>query len=378
MDFNFSQEQKILKESAHRFFGKECPKSLVRELIEDERGYSPELWSKMAELGWLGLTFPEAFGGTGGNFIDLVLLQEEIGRSLMPSPFITTVVIGGGAVLEAGSEEQKPYFLPGIAAGEIIISLALLEPSATLNPSHIDLRAIPDGKGFILDGIKPFVPYAHVADYILCVTRTQDRHELDDGITLFLVDAAADGIHKKPQKTITGDKLCEVTFNNVSVPKSAMIGELNHGWPVIEKGLAKAAIAECGWMVGGARWVLDTAVAYAKERIQFGVPIGSFQAIQHKCSDMLIDVDGAAFITYYAAWLTSENDPGQAVAASEAKCWCSDMYNRTTAEGIQILGGVGFTLEHDMQLYFRQARASGLAFGNSHYHREILARGFGL
>jgi alkylation response protein AidB-like acyl-CoA dehydrogenase len=378
MDFNFSKEQGILKESAHRFFEKECPKQLVRELFDDERGYSPELWSKMADLGWLGVNFPNAYGGSGSNFIDLVLLQEEMGRALMPSPFVTTVVIGGEVVLDAGNEEQKQYFLPGIATGEIIISLALLEPGGSLNPSSINVSAKPAGEAFIIDGIKLFVPYAHVADYLLCVTRTLGRQGQDDGITLFLVDANSKGIHKKLLKTITGEKLCEVTFDNVSVPKSSTIGELNHGWSVMERRLAEAAIAECGWMVGGARWILDTAVAYAKERIQFGVPIGSFQAIQHKFSDMLIDVDGAAFITYYAAWLTSEDDPEKIMAASKAKCWCSDMYHRTAGEGIQILGGIGFTLEHDMQLYFRRARASEVAFGDSHYHREKLARSFGL
>jgi alkylation response protein AidB-like acyl-CoA dehydrogenase len=377
MDFDFNKEQVILKESARRFLEKECPKQLVRALTDDENGYSPDLWEKIAELGWLGVTYPNAYGGTDGNFIDLVLLQEEMGRALMASPFVSTVVVGGGTILDAGSEELKQYFLPRIATGEIIVSLALLEPGASLNPSGINVRATQAGDDFIIEGTKLFVPYAHVADYILCVTRTGGHEDQEGGITLFLVDAGADGIHTKVLKTITGEKLCEVTFQSVTVHKSSIVGELNRGWSIMEKVLTEAALAECGWMVGGARWILETAVAYAKERIQFGVPIGSFQAIQHKCSNILVDVDGATFITYYAAWMVSEDDPHKTIAASEAKCWCSDMYSRTTSEGIQILGGIGFTLEHDMQLYFRRAKASEIAFGDSHYHREKLAQLFG-
>jgi alkylation response protein AidB-like acyl-CoA dehydrogenase len=378
MDFDFSKEQVILKESARRFLEKECPKQLVRALTDDENGYSPDLWEKMAELGWLGVTFPSAYGGTGGDFIDLVLLQEEMGRTLMPSPFVSTVVVGGGAILYAGSEELKQHFLPRIATGEIIVSLALLEPGGSLDSSGINVKATQAGEDYILEGTKIFVPYAHVTDYILCVTRTDEHEDQEGGITLFLVDARADGIHSKVLKTITGEKLCEVTFQNVSVDNSNIVGEFNRGWSTMERLLTEAALAECGWMVGGARWILDTAVAYAKERIQFGVPIGSFQAIQHKCSNILVDVDGATFLTYYAAWLMSEDDPNKTIAASEAKCWCSDMYNRTAREGVQILGGIGFTLEHDMQLYFRRARASEIAYGDSHYHREKLARMFGL
>jgi alkylation response protein AidB-like acyl-CoA dehydrogenase len=378
MDFDFSKEQVILKESARRFLEKECPKQLVRALTDDEHGYSPDLWDKMADLGWLGVTYPNAYGGTDGNFIDLVLLQEEMGRALMQSPFVPTVVVGGGTILDAGSEELKQYFLPRIATGEIIVSLALLERGGNLNPSGINVGATQAGDDFIIEGTKLFVPYAHVADYILCVTRTGGNEDQEGGITLFLVDARADGIHTKELKTITGEKLCEVTFQSVAVHKTSIVGELNRGWSIMEKVLTEAALAECGWMVGGARWILDTAVAYAKERIQFGVPIGSFQAIQHKCSNILVDVDGATFITYHAAWLVSEDNPDKTIAASEAKCWCSDMYGRTTSEGIQILGGIGFTLEHDMQLYFRRAKASEIAFGDSHYHREKLARMYGL
>jgi alkylation response protein AidB-like acyl-CoA dehydrogenase len=295
----------------------------------------------------------------------------------MPSPFIATVVIGGGAVLKAGSEEQKAYFLPQIAGGDTIISPALLESGGGLSPADMAVRAIPDGEDFILDGKKLFVPYARVADYLLCLAKTLDHQNQEDGMTIFLVDAGTEGIQKKRLKTITGENLCEVIFDHIHVPGSSIIGEPHHGWFVMEQCLTEAAVAECGWMIGGARWVLDTAVAYAKERIQFGAPIGSFQAIQHKCSDMLVDVDGAAFITYYAAWLASEDDPGKTIAASEAKSWCSDMYHRVTCEGIQILGGIGFTLEHDMQLYYRQAVASKAAYGDNHYHREKLARLFG-
>jgi len=374
MDFELGEEQVMLKTSARDFLENECPKQLIRDMMEDEKGYSPELWKKMAELGWMGLAFPEEYGGVGMSFLDLVVLLEEMGRALVPGPFVPTVVLAGQPILAAGTEEQKQLFLTKITNGDMIMTLALMEPSGGLEASDITVKATPNGDSFVIDGTKLFVPDAHVADYLLCVARTRDGPNKEEGITLFLVDTTTAGIRAEVLTTMTGEKLCEVVFHNVAVPKENILGELDQGWPIIKRVLDVATVAECAWMIGGARWVLETAVDYAKERIQFGVPIGSFQAVQHKCANMACEVEGATSITYYAAWAVSENDPGITLAAAMAKAWCSDAYTHIAAEGIQIHGGIGFTWDHDMHLYFKRAKASEVTFGDGDYHGEKVAK----
>ena len=374
MDFELGEEQLMLKTSARDFLEKECPKKLVRDMMEDAKGYSPELWQKMAELGWMALVFPEEYGGIGSTFLDLAVLLEEMGRALTPGPFVPTVVLAGLPILAAGTEEQKQEFLPRISEGGVIMTLAFTEPSGSIEASGITVEAKPSGDNFIINGTKLFVPDAHVADYIICVTRTKDGANKEGGITLFLADAKADGISIEVLRTMTGEKLCEVVFNNVVVPKKNILGELDKGWPVMSRLLEEIVVAECAWMGGGARWALETSVDYAKERIQFGVPIGSFQAIQHKCADMAVEVEGATALTYYAAWAIAENDPGSTIATSVAKAWCSDAYKNVTYEGVQIHGGIGFTWDHDMHLYFKRAKSSEVAFGDADYHREKVAK----
>ncbi len=373
MDFELDDEQAMLKTSAREFLAKECPKELVRDMMEDPTGYSPKLWKKMADLGWQALIFPEQYGGVDMNFLDLAVLLEEMGRALLPGPFVSTVLLAGQPILAAGTEEQKQQFLPAIADGKMIMTLALMEGNGGIEASDISAKAAAAGDGFTISGTKMFVPDAHVADYILCVARTKEGADTEDGISLFLVDAKSDGITIEVLPTLTGQKLCEVVFDNVAVPKENVLGDVDGGWPIVKTILNQATIAECAWMSGGAQWVLDTSVAYAKERVQFGKQIGSFQAIQHKCANMAIDVEGAVNITYYAAWAISENDPESAMAASLAKAWCSDIYTRTAAEGIQIHGGIGFTWEHDMHLYFKRAKSSEVTYGNGDYHREKVA-----
>ena len=373
MDFELGEEQVMLKTSARDFLEKECPKKLVRDMMVDEKGYSPELWQKMAGQGWMGLAFPEQYGGAGMTFLDLAVLLEEMGRALVPGPFLSTVVLSGLPILANGSEGQKKQFLPKIASGEAIMTLAFLEPSGSLEASGVTVKATAAGDKFTINGTKMFVPNAHLASYILCVARTKDAASKEDGITLFLVDAKAPGVSTEVLKTMTGEKLCEVVFKNVSVPKANILGKLDQGWPIMKKLLEQAAVAECAWMIGGARWALETAVDYAKERVQFDKPIGSFQAIQHKCANMLMEVEGATAITYYAAWAITENDPGATLAASMDKAFCSDIYKHVAAEGIQIHGGIGFTWDHDMHLYFKRAKASEIAWGDGDYHREKVA-----
>jgi alkylation response protein AidB-like acyl-CoA dehydrogenase len=377
MDLGFSEEQEMLRTSARDFLTNECPKDLVRQMAEDEKGYTPELWRKMAELGWMGLAFPEEYDGMGMTFFDLIILLEEMGRSCLPGPFFSTVVLGGLTILDAGTEEQKKEFLSKIANGDLIITLALTEPSASYDPASITVKATPDGDDYVINGTKLFVPDANVADYLVCVTRTKEGASPGDGITLFLVDAKSPGIATTLLKTIAGDKLCEVIFDNVKVPNKNMVGELDKGWSVMERILEKSTVALCAQMVGGAEATLEMSVQYAKDRMQFGRPIGSFQAIQHHCANMVTDVDGSKYIMYEAAWKVGEGLPAT-MEVSMAKAWVTEAYQRVTLLGHQIHGGIGFTEEHDMPLYFKRAKAAEATFGDADWHREAVARELGL
>lgn len=377
MDLGLSEEQEMLKASARDFLQKECPKRLVRQLDESDEGYSSELWQKMAKQGWMGLVFPEKYGGNDGNFLDLTVLLEEMGYNILPGPFFSTVVLGGLTILAAGSEEQKTEFLPEIASGEMILSLALTEPTASYEAASVKTKAIARNGEYVINGIKLFVLNANVADYILCVTRTKETKNPEDGITIFLVDAKSPGVKCTLLKTLARDKQCEVIFDNVTVPKKNIMGQPDEGWPIVKNVLEKATVAKCAEMVGGAQAALDMAVNYAKERVQFGRPIGSFQAIQHHCANMVTDVSGSRFITYKAAWKVSEGLPATMDVAI-AKTWTGEAYGRVTLLAHQIFGAIGFTMDHDIHLYYRQAKAGEIIFGDADFQRAIVARELGL
>ena len=374
VNFELDEEQVMLKTSARDFLQQECPKKLVRAMMEDEKGYSPELWKKIADLGWLGLAFPEEYGGVGSSFLDLAVLLEECGRALLPGPFISTVVLAGRPIAACGDENQKQKFLPNIASGDMILTLAFIETSGGIEASDITVTATLSDDFFNVNGTKLFVPYAHIADYFLCVTRTKNSQDKEDGVTLLLVNAESPGIQIEPLKTMTGDKLYEVVFSNVTVPAKNVLGESDKGWPIMKRILAEGQVAESAWMTGGARWALETSIAYANMRIAFGRPIGSFQAIQHKLANVAVGVEGATAIMYYAAWAIMVNDPDVAMAASMAKSWCGETYKQATFDGIQIHGGIGYTWDHDMHLYLKRAKTSEVTFGDSDYHREMVAR----
>ncbi len=378
MDLGLSEEQEMLKTSARDFLQKECPKQLVRQLDESETGYSKELWQKMADLGWMGLAFPEKYGGSGGSFLDLVVLLEEMGYNIVPGPFFSTVVLAGLTILAAGTEEQKEEFLPKIASGDLLLTLALTEPSARYDAASVKTKAIEHDNEFTINGIKLFVPDANVADYMLCVTRTKEAaSNPEDGITIFLVDAKSPGIKCTLLRTLARDKQCEVIFDNVSAPKKNIIGKPDHGWTIIKETLKKATVAKCAEMVGGAQAALEMAVKYAKERVQFNRPIGSFQAIQHYCANMVTDVDGSRFITYKAAWKVSEGLPCDLDVAI-AKAWTGEAYGRVTLLAHQIFGAIGFTMDHDIHLYYRRAKAGEIMFGDGDVQRAIVAKELGL
>lgn len=377
MDLGLNEQQEMLRRSARDFLQKECPKQLVRQLDASDSGYSPELWRKMAELGWLGLAFPEEYGGNGGSFLDLAVLLEEMGYNILPGPFFSTVVLGGLAILAAGSEQQKKSLLPKIATGELLLTLALTEPSAKYDAASIKTKATAQNDEYVINGTKLFVPDANVAHYILCVARTQPKKNTEDGLTVFLVDSRSPDIKCTLLKTLARDKQCEVVFDNVHVPKENIIGKLNKGWPIVSDIIQKATVAKCAEMVGGAQAALEMSVKYAKERVQFNRPIGSFQAIQHYCANMVTDVDGSRFITYKAAWKVSEGLPATYDVAV-AKAWTGEAYARVTLLAHQIFGAIGFTMDHDMHLYYRRAKAGEIAFGDSDFQRAIVAQEMGL
>ena len=374
MDLGLSEAQQMLKNSAREFLDAECPDTLVREMEIDERGYTPELWGKLAEQGWLGLIFPERYGGVGLTFLDLSILLEEMGRTMLPGPFFSTVVLGGMAIMDAGSEEQKQEYLTRIAEGQIIVTLALTEPSARWDAAGVQLTATPSGDGYVLNGTKLFVPNAHVSDYLVVAARTGSGAE---DVTLFIAPRETNGVTQTFLQTIASDRQSEIVFDNAKLPGSAALGGVNAGWATVARVLDWGAIGKCAEMSGGGQQVLDMTVDYVKQRTQFGRPIGSFQAIQHHCANMATDVEGSRYIIYQAAWRLSEGLPARREVAM-AKAWVSDAYRRVCALGHQSHGAIGFTKEHNMQLFSRRAKAAELAFGDSDYHLEAVAHAIGL
>ena len=376
MDLAFSQQQEMLRTSVREFLGRECDRLTVRELEASELGYSKDLWRKVADLGWLGIIFPQAHGGLGGSFQDLVIVLEEFGRGPFPSPYQTTIVQSGLTLLELGSETQR-QLLSQIIAGEVLCSFALTEQTASYEPGAVELRATPEGDGFKLTGSKLFIQYAGGADYLLVVARTRETSDPEEGLSIFLVESGAAGVGMTPLNSIGGDKQCEVTFDGAVTPVHSLVGPLHGAWPALSKVLALSTITLSAEMAGGAQAALELAVEYSKARVQFGRPIASFQAIQHYAADMLIEADAARFAVYEAAWRV-DSGLSYELEASEAKAICSEAYQNVTARGHQILGGIGFYQEMDMQLWYRRAKAMEQLMGDADYHREKVAQLMGL
>ena len=370
MDLGLNEIQQMLKNSAREFLSQECPLTLVREMEEDSRGYTDELWRQIAGLGWTGIAFPEQYGGTGGSFLDLAVLLEEIGRSLTPGPFFSTVVLGGFTVQDAGTDEQKRDVLTRICSGQLLMTLALTEASATYEPWGIETTATREGDSFKLSGQKLFVPDAHAADILLVAARTSQSDDSAEGITLFMVPANSQGLTVNQLSTISSDRQCEIAFEDVTVPAQAVLGEVDGGWPIIQRALQRAIAGKCVEMLGGADAVLEMTVEYAKQRTQFGRPVGTFQAVQHHCANMATDVEGCRQIAYHAAWRVSEGDSAER-EVSMAKAWVSAAYQRVCNLAHQCHGAIGFTKEHDLQLYTRRAKVQELTYGDVNYHKEL-------
>jgi alkylation response protein AidB-like acyl-CoA dehydrogenase len=382
VDFAFSEEQEELRRSVRRFLEDKSPVSEVRRLMEMTEGYDAKVWAQMGnELGLQSLHIPEAYGGQGYSFVELGVVLEEMGRALLCAPYFASVCLAANAVLNAGTEEQRAALLPGIASGEVIATLAFTEPNGRWDASGITMEAVPAGPGpdgsggYTLEGTKMFVLDGHTANLIVVAARSAGSGGTE-GISLFAVDATAPGLTRTALPTMDQTrKQARLEFSGVP---ASLIGEEGAGWVALSKTLDQAAVCLAAEQVGGAQRCLDMAVEYAKVRIQFGRPIGSFQAIKHKCADMLLEVESAKSAAYYAGWAAAEDNDELPVVASLAKAYCSEAYFHAAAENIQIHGGIGFTWEHDAHLYFKRAKSSELLFGDATYHRELLAQRIGI
>lgn len=373
MDVQLSEEQESLRIAARDFLVGECPIAWVREQMEDPKDLGGALWKKMAELGWLGLMVPEEHSGAELDLLSLSIVCEEMGRVLLPEPYLSTVAVGANAILLAGSDDQKRKLLPEIVEGRLKIALAQLEASLDWAADGIELDAKLQGETWTLTGTKHFSSDARHADRLLVPARTSGSGE--SGITLFLLETESPEISIVPLRYTDQTRgVCEVCLNDLQVGPEQILGEVDEGWPLLRRSLDIAKVALCAEMLGGAERVLELSVAYAKQREQFGKPIGSFQAIQHKCANQFIQVEGMRSAVYYAAWAVGHDEPDAHLSACLAKSFCGDAYVSVAGEGIQIHGGLGFTWEQDLHLFYKRAKASQLLFGDGRFNRELAAR----
>jgi alkylation response protein AidB-like acyl-CoA dehydrogenase len=371
MNFAFSEEQEELRRTVRSFLDQKSPETEVRRLMETDDGYDPAVWKQMGEqLGLQGLAIPEEFGGSGYSYVELIVVLEEMGRRLLCAPYFSTVVLAANALLHSGDDAAKKEHLPGIASGETIATLAFTEDSGRWDEAGITAAATKSGDGWTITGTKSYVLDGNTADLLLVAARS------DKGVSIFAVPSDASGVTRTLLSTMDQTrKQARIELNNTP---ATLIGAEGQGWQTIDRVLDLAAVALAAEQVGGAQFVLDMAVQYAKDRIQFGRPIGSFQAIKHKCADMLLEVESAKSAAYYAGWCAAElNDELPSVAAL-AKSYCSEAYFHATADNIQIHGGIGFTWEHPAHLYFKRAKSSELLFGDPAYWRELLAQRIGI
>jgi len=371
MNFGFSEEQEELRKMVKRFLDEKSPESEVRRLMATDDGFDPAVWRQMAnELGLQGLGIPEEYGGQGFGPVELYVVFEEMGAALLCAPFFSTVALAANAVLMTGTDEDKATYLPGIASGETIATLALTDDAGRWDLRETSTTATTSSDGYVLNGVRSFVTDGNTASLILVPAMTTN------GLSLFAVAGDASGVER--ERLTTMDQTRKQSRIVLTDAPARLIGVEGGALEGLETALQIAEAALAAEQVGGAQRVLDNAVEYAKNRVQFGRPIGSFQAIKHKCADMLLDVESAKSAAYYAAWAAQELNDELPVAASLAKSFCSEAYFHCAAENIQIHGGIGFTWEHHAHLYFKRAKSSELFLGDPAYHRELLAQRLGI
>lgn len=366
MDFRLSEEQQLFKTSVNNFLSKNYQTDVLRKILKGEMEFPSELWEKISELGWLGVAIPEDYGGSGMGFQELVILFEEMGSACLISPVHSTV-LSSLLILDAGNKKQKENFLPKLAGGELIFALALHEPGFYYQEAGIQVKASYDPNGYVLDGLKAPVPSGGMADYFICLANTGDQKT-----ALFIVKADTSGVTLSPLKTIADDSQVEIRFDQVAVSPENVLGETNRGWAYTERIISKAALLKSAEMLGGSRKTLEMCVEYMKVREQFGQTLGNFQAVQHKCAEMLTYVDLSRDMVYKPAWMI---DQGMAcdLDIAMAKAWTSDAYRRVVQISFQLFGAIAYCEEHDMHLYLRHAKASEVSFGDSTFQRDVIA-----
>jgi alkylation response protein AidB-like acyl-CoA dehydrogenase len=371
VNFAFTEEQEELRKAVRRFLEDKSPETEVRRLMETTEGYEPAVWTQMADqLGLQGLAIPEAYGGHGFSYVELIVVLEEMGRALLCAPYFSSVALAANLLLVSGDEAAKQEYLPGIAGGTTIATVALAESSGRWDEPGVTLAATGSPGGWTLTGEKLYVLDGSTSDLILVAARAPA------GVSVFAVDKGAAGLTATPLSTM--DQTRKQARLGFEATPARLLGQEGAGWAALSKMLDLAAAALAAEQVGGAQKVLEMAVEYAKVRVQFGRPIGSFQAIKHKCADMLLEVESAKSAAYYAGWAAAEDNDELPVVASLAKSYCSEAYFHAAAENIQIHGGIGFTWEHPAHLYFKRAKSSELLFGDPTYHRELLAQRIGI
>ena len=375
MDFGFTHEQLMLRDLARQILSEQSPPRVVRQLMQDPLGYAEPLWRRLAEVGFQGLTIDQRFGGQGLGMVELALVLEEMGRAVYPGPFFASIVLGVSAIAASGDEQAKRAYLPSLASGECKATLAVLEDSPSWTPRAMKLSARADAHGWRLDGLKRFVPFAHVADLILVAARTSDSDDPAEGVTLFVVERGAPGLRLEPNVEMDlTSRTATLHLDGVHLGHDAVLGEVDAGWPMLASTLQRAAVGAAAEMLGAARKSLEMSVEHAKVREQFGQPIGAFQAIKHMCAEMLMDVETAHGATYYAAWALDAEAPDAVLAASVAKAHVGDAARRVCGAAVQVHGGIGFTWEYDLHLYFKRAKHLEALYGDSETHREIAAQ----
>jgi alkylation response protein AidB-like acyl-CoA dehydrogenase len=373
MDFGLSEDQALLQQSARDFLARECPPAFVRELACSADGWARSFHEKLAGMGWTGLLIPDSFGGLGLSLLDLAVLQEEMGRAVMPGPFFASSVLAALSLINGSATALKKEWLPRLACGEAIGALAFLEASDRLDADGVVARAAKTRTGYRLNGVKMFVLDAQVADFLVVAARR--RGHGDSGICLVLVPRGTAGVTVQPLPTVDQTRRpCEVVLRNVDVPASARLADESRGWKVLSRVIDAASVLLAADSLGGAQRALEMAVEYAKVRQQFGRPIGAFQAVKHICAEMVSEIEPSRALVWYAAYAYDHETRNAARAASMAKARLGDVYARTTNRAVQIHGGIGFTWEHDIHLWFKRAKWNEAAFGDPTYHRERLAQ----
>ncbi len=376
MKIKLNEDQVEMRRQARRFFEKECPMGYVRAMFEDQRGFRDDIWDKMVEMGWTAMLLPEAYGGLEMELMDFCVVLEEMGRAVIPGPLFSTVLLAAETIKEAGNEAQKQKYLSGIATGQLRGTLALSEPDSGADPDYVQMATNSTEDGFVFNGTKIFVLDAHTADFLVVAARTSPGADPSVGISLFLIDPKTAGISITPLITMDSTrKQCVVDFKDVRVPPEGLLGERDRGWSYLSKVLNKAQVGLAAENVGGAEKCLEMATQYAKERVQFDQPIGAFQAVKHPCAQMFVGVESSRSLLYWAAWNQDHGNTKDAKLSSlAAKVYCSENYKNGACATLQILGGIGFTWEHDLHLYLKRAKANEVALGDPVYNREEIIR----